>query len=103
MDIDELLYDILDIVNAGWVKGMSINDGNDDEDTDQLELIRRLQSEMQKLKKKDKLQTQTMKVNSQNIELMIEHIPALKELKLLAAGSPQDDDDSYYEEDDEKV
>ena len=77
-------------------------DGDDDEDADQLELIRRLQSEMQRLKKKDKLQTQTMKVNSQNIELMIEHIPALKELKLLA-GSPQDDDSSYNEEDDEKV
>ena len=102
MDIDELLYDILEIVNAGWVKGMSINNGDDDEYADQLELIRRLQSEMQRLKKKDKLQTQTMKVNSQNIDLMIEYIPALKELKLLAAGSPQDDDSSYNE-DDEKV
>ena len=103
MDIDELLYDILEIVNAGWVKGMSFEDNDDDKDVGQLELIRRLQSEMQRLKKKNKLQAQTMKVNSQNIELMIEHIPALKELKLLAAGSPQDDDSSYYEEDDEKV
>jgi hypothetical protein len=102
MDIDELLYDILEIANAGWVKGMSFEDNDDDKDVGQLELIRRLQSEMQRLKKKDKLQAQTMKVNSQNIELMIEHIPALKELKLLAAGSPQDDDSSYNE-DDEKV
>ena len=102
MDIDELLYDILEIVNAGWVKGMSFEDNDDDKDVGQLELIRRLQSEMQRLKKKNKLQAQTMKVNSQNIDLMIEYIPALKELKLLAAGSPQDDDSSY-DEDDEKV
>ena len=82
MDIDELLYDILEVINAGWVKGMSLNDG-DEEDGDLSEIMfRRLQSEIQRLKKKDMIQTQTMKVNSQNIELMIQHIPALKDLKL---------------------
>ena len=30
MDIDELLYDILEVINAGWVKGMSLDDGEED-------------------------------------------------------------------------
>ena len=97
MDIDELLYDILEVVNAGWVKGMSL-DGEEDGDLSEI-IIRRLQSEMQILKKKDMLQTQTMKVNSQNIELMIQHIPALKDLKLSLAALPQHDDDSDNEDD----
>ena len=100
MDIDELLYDILEVVNASWVKSMSLDDG-DEEDINQSEIIiRRLQSEMQRLKKKDMIQTQTMKVNSQNIELMIQHIPALKDLKLFVADIPQDDDDDSDNEDD---
>ena len=99
MDIDELLYDILEVVNAGWVKGMSLDDG-DEEDGDLSEIIiRRLQSKVQRLEKKDMIQTQTMKVNSQNIELMIQHIPALKDLKLSLAALPQDDDDSDNEDD----
>ena len=99
MDIDELLYDILEVVNAGWVKGMSLDDG-DEEDGDLSEMIiRRLQSKVQRLEKKDMLQTQTMKVNSQNIELMIQHIPALKDLKLSLAALPQHDDDSDNEDD----
>ena len=100
MDIDELLYDILEVINAGWVKGMSLEE-DDDGDLSEI-IIRRLQSEMQILKKKDMLQTQTMKVNSQNIELMIQHIPALKDLKLSLAALPQDYDD-YDNEDDMKV
>jgi len=100
MDIDELLYDILEVINAGWVKSMSL-DGGDEEDGDLSEIIiRRLQSKVQRLEKKDMLQTQTMKVNSQNIELMIQHIPALKDLKLSLAALPQDDDSD--EEDDIK-
>ena len=101
MDIDELLYDILEVVNAGWAKGMSLDDG-DEEDGDLSDIvIRRLQSKVQRLEKKDKLQTQTMKVNSQNIELMIQHIPALKDLKLIPNVVPiaQDDDDSDNEDD----
>ena len=105
MDIDELLYDILDVINAGWVKGMSLDDG-DEEDGDLSEMIiRRLQSKVQRLEKKDMLQTQTMKVNSQNIELMIQHIPALKDLKLLVTALPQDDDSDNEDDmkDDVKV
>ena len=99
MDIDELLYDILEVVNAGWVKGMSLDDG-DEADGDLSEMIIcRLQSKVQRLEKKDMLQTQTMKVNSQNIELMIQHIPALKDLKLSLAALPQDDNDSDNEDD----
>ena len=102
MDIDELLYDILEVVNASWVKRMSLDDG-DEEDTNQSELIiRRLQSEMQRLKKKDMIQTQTMKVNSQNIELMIQHIPALKDLKLIPDAVPIAQDDDSDNEDDVK-
>jgi len=102
MDIDELLYDILEVVNARWVKGMSLDDG-DEEDSNQSEIIiRRLQSEMQRLKKKDMLQTQTMKVNSQNIELMIQHIPALKDLKLIPDVVPIPQDDDSDNEDDVK-
>ena len=98
MDIDELLYDILEVINAGWVKGMSLDDG-DEEDGFHSEIIRRLQSKVQRLERKDMLQTQTMKVNSQNIELMIQHIPALKDLKLSLAALPQHDDDSDNEDD----
>ena len=99
MDIDELLYDILAVFNSGWVKGMSLDDG-DEEDGFQSEIIRRLQSKVQRLERKDMVQTQTMKVNSQNIELMIQHIPALKDLKLFVADIPQDDDDDSDNEDD---
>ena len=99
MDIDELLYDILEVTNAGWVKGMSLEE-DDDGDLSEI-IIRRLQSEMQRLKKKDMIQTQTMKVNSQNIELMIQHIPALKDLKLLVTAIPQDYDDSDNGDDNE--
>ena len=103
MDIDELLYDILEVVNAGWVKGMSLDDG-DEEDGDLSEMIiRRLQSKVQRLERKDMVQTQTMKVNSQNIELMIRHIPALKDLKLFVADIPQDDDDDSDNEDSDIV
>ena len=103
MDIDELLYDILEVVNAGWVKGMSLDDG-DEEDGDLSEMIiRRLQSKVQRLERKDMVQTQTMKVNSQNIELMIQHIPALKDLKLFVADIPQDDDDDSDNEDSDIV
>ena len=99
MDIDELLYDILEVINAGWAKSMSLDDG-DEEDGDLSEMIiRRLQSKVQRLERKDMLQTQTMKVNSQNIELMIQHIPALKDLKLSLAALPQHDDDSDNEDD----
>ena len=102
MDIDELLYDILEVVNASWVKSMSLDDG-DEEDINQSEIIiRRLQSEMQRLKKKDIIQTQTMKVNSQNIELMIQHIPALKDLKLIPDVVPIAQDDDAENEDDVK-
>ena len=102
MDIDELLYDILEVINAGWVKGMSLNDG-DEEDGDFSEMIiRRLQSKVQRLEKKDKIQTQTMKVNSQNIELMIQHIPALKDLKLIPDVVPIAQDDDSDNEDDVK-
>ena len=102
MDIDELLYDILEVVDAGWVKGMSLDDG-DDEDGDLSEIMfRRLQSKVQRLEKKDMLQTQTMKVNSQNIELMIQHIPALKDLKLIPNVVPIAQDDDSDNEDDMK-
>ena len=102
MDIDELLYDILEVINTGWVKGMSLDDGEEDGDLSDI-IIRRLQSEMQRLKKKDMIQTQTMKVNSQNIELMIQHIPALKDLKLIPNVVPIAQDDDSDNEDDMKV
>ena len=104
MDIDELLYDILEVINAGWAKGMSLEE-DDNNFGDQSEIIRRLQSKVQRLEKKDMLQTQTMKVNSQNIELMIQHIPALKDLKLSLAALPQDDDSDNEDDmkDDVKV
>ena len=100
MDIDELLYDILEVINAGWVKGMSLEE-DDDGDLSEI-MFRRLQSEMQRLKKKDMIQTQTMKVNSQNIELMIQHIPALKDLKLIPDVLPIAQDDDSDNEDDMK-
>ena len=100
MDIDELLYDILEVVNAGWAKGMSLDDV-DEEDLSEM-IIRRLQSKVQRLERKDMLQTQTMKVNSQNIELMIQHIPALKDLKLIPDVLPIAQDDDSENEDDIK-
>ena len=85
MDIDELIFDIMTVINTNWVKSMSLEDGD-------LDLVaQRVEGRMQRLEKKDKIQAQTIKVNRQNIELIMQHIPELNKLKLHASVSPRDE------------
>ena len=109
MDIDELLYDIFYVINTGWVKNMSLGGDNDDE---QLDLIaqraERVEGRMQRLEKKYSIQAQSIKVNRQNIELIMQHIPDLNKLKLNASISQNEyaiapQDEYSDEEDDTKV
>ena len=74
-------------------------------------LIAGVEGRLKRLEQKDKIQTQIIKVNRQNIELIIkQHIPELKKLKVSAGIAkdeysfvPQDDyEDVGDEEDDMK-
>ena len=87
MDIDELVYDIMTVINTNWVKSMSLED--EDEETRSDLIAQRMQGRMQRLEKKDKIQAQTIKVNRQNIELIMQHIPELSKLTLHASVSSQ--------------
>ena len=103
--IDELLCDIMTVINTNWVKSMSLED--EDEDQTRSDLIaQRVQGRIQRLEKKDKIQAQTIKVNRQNIELIMQHIPELNKLKLHASIPPQDEyslvsGDEYEDEEDD--
>ena len=71
MDIDELVYDIMTVINTNWVKSVSLED--EDEDQTRSDLIaQRVQGRIQRLERKDKIQAQTIKVNRQNIELIMQ-------------------------------
>ena len=103
MDIDELLYDIMTVINTNWVKSMSLED--EDEETRSDLIAQRVQGRIQRLEKIDKIQAQTIKVNRQNIELIMQHIPELSKLKL-ASIPPQDEysivsGDEYEDEEDD--
>jgi len=99
MDIDELLYDTMTVINTNWVKSMTLEDENS-------ELVAQgVEGRIQRLEKKDKIQAQTIKVNRQNIELIMQHIPELNKLKL-ASIPPQDEysivsSDGYGDEEDD--
>ena len=103
--IDELLCDIMTVINTNWVKSMSLED--EDEDQTRSDLIaQRVQGRIQRLEKKDKIQAQTIKVNRQNIELIMQHIPELNKLKLHASIPLQDEyslvsGDEYEDEEDD--
>ena len=47
-------------------------------------LIAGVEGRLKRLEQKDKIQTQIIKVNRQNIELIMQHIPELKKLKVSA-------------------
>ena len=103
MDIDELVYDIMTVINTNWVKSMSLED--EDEETRSDLIAQRMERRMQMLEEKVKLQAQTNKVNRQNIELIMQHIPELSKLKL-ASIPPQDEysivsSDGYGDEEDD--
>ena len=103
MDIDELLCDIMTVINTNWVKSMSLED--EDEETRSDLIAQRMERRMQMLEEKVKLQAQTNKVNRQNIELIMQHIPELSKLKL-ASIPPQDENsivsgDEYEDEEDD--
>ena len=104
MDIDELLYDTMTVINTNWVKSMSLED--EDEETRSDLIAQRMERRIQRLEKKDKIQAQTIKVNRQNIELIMQHIPELSKLKL-ASIPPQEDEysivsgDEYEDEEDD--
>ena len=104
MDIDELVYDIMTVINTNWVKSMSLED--EDEETRSDLIAQRMERRMQMLEEKVKLQAQTNKVNRQNIELIMQHIPELNKLKLHASIPPQDEyslvsGDEYEDEEDD--
>ena len=104
MDIDELLCDIMTVINTNWVKSMSLEDEDEDETRSDL-IAQRVQGRIQRLEKKDKIQAQTIKVNRQNIELIMQHIPELSKLKL-ARIPPRDEcasvsSDGYGDEEDD--
>ena len=97
MDIDELVYDIMTVINTNWVKSMSLED--EDEETRSDLIAQRMERRMQMLEKKVKLQSQTNKVNLQNIELIMQHIPELNKLKLHASVSQLQDEDASVSSD----
>ena len=92
MDIDELVYDIMTVINTNWVKSMSLED--EDEETRSDLIAQRMERRMQMLEEKVKLQAQTNKVNRQNIELIMQHIPELSKLTLHASVSQLQDEDA---------
>ena len=53
-------------------------------------LIAGVEGRLKRLEQKDKIQTQIIKANRQNIELIMQHIPELKKLKV-SAGIAQDE------------
>ena len=88
--IDELLCDIMTVINTNWVKSMSLED--EDEETRSDLIAQRMERRMQMLEEKVKLQAQTNKVNRQNIELIMQHIPELSKLKLHASVAQLQDE-----------
>ena len=69
-------------------------------------LIAGVEGRLKRLEQKDKIQTQIIKVNRQNIELIMQHIPELNKLKLHASIPPQDEyslvsGDEYEDEEDD--
>ena len=84
MDIDELLYDTMTVTNTNWVKSMTL------EDEDSELVAQGVERRLNRLEQKDKIQTQIIKVNRQNIELIMQHIPELKKLKV-SAGIAKDE------------
>ena len=84
MDIDELLYDTMTVTNTNWVKSMTL------EDEDSELVAQGVEGRLNRLEQKDKIQAQIIKVNRQNIELIMQHIPELKKLKV-SAGIAQDE------------
>ena len=77
MDIDELLYDIMTVINTNWVKSMTL------EDEDSELFAQGVEGRLKRLEQKDVM-------NRQNIELIMQHIPELKKLKV-SAGIAQDE------------
>ena len=74
------------VINTNWVKSMTLEDENS-------ELVAQgVEGRIQRLEKKVKLQSQTNKVNRQNIELIMQHIPELNKLKLHASVSQLQDE-----------
>ena len=101
MDIDELVYDIMTVINTNWVKSMSLED--EDEETRSDLIAQRMERRMQMLEKKVKLQSQTNKVNRQNMELIMQHIPELNKLKLHASVAQLQDEYAYEDGSDEEA
>ena len=80
---------------------MSLED--EDEETRSDLIAQRMERRMQMLEKKVKLQAQTNKVNRQNMELIMQHIPELNKLKLHASVSQLQDEYAYEDGSDEEA
>ena len=92
---------LISVINTNW-KSMTLEDSE--------LVVHGVERRLNRLEQKDKIQTQIIKVNRQNIELIMQHIPELKKLKVSAGIAqdeysfvPQDDyEDVGDEEDDMK-
>ena len=103
MDIDELFYDILMVVNADWIKYMSI-EIDDYDDERQSRVVQRMEITLQNHEKTIEVLNQNCRVQTETIELMMQYIPELKEKKLHhATVLPRDDDDSYDDDKDDDL
>ena len=101
MDIDELFYDILMVINVDWIKCMSIE--IDDDDERQSRVVQRMEIKLQNHEKTIEVLNQNCRVQTETIELMMQYIPELKEKKLHATVLPRDDDDSYDDDKDDDL
>ena len=102
MDIDELFYDILMVINVDWIKYMSI-EIDDYDDERQSRVVQRMEITLQNHEKTIEVLNQNCRVQTETIELMMQYIPELKEKKLHATVLPRDDDDSYDDDKDDDL
>ena len=72
---------LISVINTNW-KSMTLEDSE--------LVVHGVERRLNRLEQKDKIQTQIIKVNRQNIELIMQHIPELKKLKV-SAGIAKDE------------
>ena len=72
---------LISVINTNW-KSMTLEDSE--------LVVHGVERRLNRLEQKDKIQTQIIKANRQNIELIMQHIPELKKLKV-SAGIAKDE------------
>ena len=98
MDVDELFYGILVIINSGWVKSMSLQkDDSSGVNALSEDMVRMMRTKIYSLERQVELLTRNNSVHNRNIELLMQRIPELNDLQLLIT-TPQSNDDDDDEE-----